>query len=208
MKSDVIHVTNSGDGFALALKQAEAVAAYKALPKKDALHLRLLAEEMMGMLRALTGDQEADFWIEDETDAKAFRLHLKAKADTDADLREKLLAASTTGKNAAVKGVTGKIRDLFSHILEGSSGLYTGAYSAGWCAASPESLALPETASFAGTVVPPVWSFNRVRALALSDPSKKEEWDELEKSVLARIADEIEIGITFNSVEMIVYKKF
>ena len=66
MKSDVIHVSTNGDGIAEALKLAEKVSAYSSLEKKDAIHLRLFAEEMMGMMTALTGEQEADFWIEAE----------------------------------------------------------------------------------------------------------------------------------------------
>jgi hypothetical protein len=55
MKSDVIHVTNEGAGFDKALAQAEATARFLDLDRRDALHLRLLTEEMTGMMRALTG---------------------------------------------------------------------------------------------------------------------------------------------------------
>ena len=66
MKSDIVHVSTNGDGIAEALKLAERVSAYSSLEKKDAIHLRLFAEEMMGMMRALTVEREADFWIESE----------------------------------------------------------------------------------------------------------------------------------------------
>lgn len=203
MKSDVIRVTSSGEGIAQALQQAEAVAAYKSLSQKDGLHLRLLAEEMMGMMRALTGDQEADFWIEDEDDT--FRLHLKAKIEMNTDLREKLLSASTSGKNAAAKGVSGKIRDLFSRMLEGSGDV--SAYAAGF--AAPHMEAMPvSSAAFVAKNAPLTWSFNQYKASAAADPNEKETWDELEKSVLAKVADEIEIAIAGGYAEMIVYKKF
>ena len=45
------------------------------------------------------------------------------------------------------------------------------------------------------------FSFDDLKELA------EEKWDELEKSVIANIADEIEIGIAGKTVEMIVYKK-
>ncbi|MBR0509350.1 MAG: hypothetical protein IJJ85_04470 [Clostridia bacterium] len=203
MKSDVIHVTSSGEGIALALQQTEAVAAYKSLSKKDGLHLRLLAEEMMGMLRALTGDQEADFWIEDEN--AAFCLHLKAQVRMNTDLREKLLSASTSGKNAAAKGVSGKIRDLFSRMLEGSGDV--DAYASGFTVPGAESMSVSDAAAVAKNA-PLTWSFNRYKASAAADPAGKEEWDALEKSVLSNVADEIEISIAGGYVEMIVYKKF
>ena len=203
MKSDVIHVTSSGEGMALALQQAEAVAAFKSLPSKDGLHLRLLAEEMMGMLRALAGDQEADFWIEDEDEV--FRLHLKAQVQMNSDLREKLLSASTSGKNAAAKGVSGKIRDLFSRMLEGAAEV--DAYAAGFTPICAETTSVSGAAAVAKNA-PVTWSFNKYKTSAASDPGKEEDWDELEKSVLAKVADEIEIGISGGFVEMIVYKKF
>ena len=75
MKSDTIHVLNDGTGIEAALEQVEKVAAFKGLNEKDSRHLRLLAEEMLGMMQALTGRKEADFWLDDEE--KTFRLHLK-----------------------------------------------------------------------------------------------------------------------------------
>ena len=42
-------------------EQAEKVAAYKGLSPKGALHLRLLTEEMMGMMRSITGEKEGKF---------------------------------------------------------------------------------------------------------------------------------------------------
>ena len=186
MKSDIIHVTSSGEGISLALQQADAVAAYKSLSPKDSLHLRLLAEEMMGMMRALAGNQEADFWIEDEGDV--FRLHLKAKDQMN-----------------TAKGVSGKIRDLFSRMLEGTGDV--DAYAAGFSPMCAEAMTVSSAAAVARNA-PYMWSFNKYKSSAADDPDKKEDWDELEKSVLAKVADEIEIGISGGFVEMIVYKKF
>lgn len=202
MKSDVIHVTNTGDGIALALQQAEAVAAFKSLAEKDGLHLRLLAEEMMGMLRALAGEKEADFWIEDEEGT--FRLHLKAQVQMDSALREKLLSASTSGKNAAAKGVSGKIRDLFSRLLEGINDV--DAYAAGFIPIYADVMSVSAAVTVAQST-PYIWSFNQYKSGAAADSGKTEDWDELEKSVLAKVADEIEIAISGGFAEMIVYKK-
>ena len=110
MKTDIIHVTSEGDGIAQALAQVEAVAVYKSLPAKSTMHLRLLTEEMMGMVRALTGESEADFWIEDEDGV--YQLHLKTDAAVSTVMREKLMEVSTSGQNKEAKGVMGKLRDL------------------------------------------------------------------------------------------------
>ncbi len=208
MKSDVIHVTNGGVGITDAVKQTEKVAAFKALSKKESIHLLLLTEEMMGMMRALTGERRASFWIEDEIDC--MKLHLKAETSMNAEMREKLLSASTTGENIAAKGVMGKIRDIFSRILEPADSTLPRSYTAGWNYSETGELIKPVIGNpmSKNAGAPPmvsVWSLNKYRELA--EKTSGEEWDELEKSVIANIADEIEIGIAGNTVEMIIYKK-
>ena len=200
MKSDVIHVANSGEGVAQALEQTEAVANFKSLDKKDSIHLLLLAEEMMGMMKGLTGEHEADFWIEDVDNT--FQLHLKSDVSMNAERRKKLLNASTTGENIAAKGVMGKISDLFSRIVEPSSDVGS-AYSSGW---ETETLPTAQAAAYAkgmSGLAGNIWSLNKYKASKTED-----EWDELEQSVVANIADEIQIGIAEHCVEMIIYKKF
>ena len=102
MKSDVIVVSANEDKISDALTLAEKVAAYKELSPKSALHLRLLTEEVMSMVHAITGDVEGDFWIEDE--GNVFKLHLQVRTNIDEEQREKLLSASKSGKNEATKG--------------------------------------------------------------------------------------------------------
>ena len=65
MKTDVISVSSRGSRMESALLQADQVAAYKGLSAKDALHLRLLAEEALGLMRSITGETDGLFWIED-----------------------------------------------------------------------------------------------------------------------------------------------
>lgn len=203
MKSDVIHVASDGSGISEALKQTEAVAAFKNLSKKSSIQLLLLTEEMMGMMKALTGEHDADFWIEDE--ANDFHLHLKTETEMNTEMRKNLLAASTSGENIAAKGVMGKIRDIFNRIVEPSEGEIPSEYASGW-----GNLSLPtaEAAAVARNMSIPatnVWSLNRYKAV---NKASEEAWDELEKSIVANLADEIEIGISDDTVEMVIYKKF
>ena len=199
MRSDVIHVTNEGKGIDEAFRQTEKVAVFKGLESKNAMHLRLLTEEMMGMMRALTGEREADFWIEDEDGE--YKLHLRAETRMTGELRKKLLSASTSGKNESAKGVLGKLRDLFERALEPVDEGYPIFYTAGLEHTGADLGAL--TVEAAG-----MWSLNAYRASLKRGSAQKEEWDELEKSVIANIADEVKIGIADNNVEMTVFKKF
>ena len=189
MKSDTIHVKNDGTGIAEALAQVERVAVYKELSPRGSLHLRLLAEEMLGMMHALTGKKEADFWIDDEE--KSFRLHLKMPVIMTANMRQQLLSISSTGINEAAKGVMGKIRSLLERMSEpADENMFVG-YGAGMC--------LVNDGSQLG-----YWSLNRYKE---SIEGEAEPWDELEKSVVGRLADEVRVAIADNQVEMIIYKE-
>ena len=201
MKSDVIHVTTEGEGLEEALAQADGVARFRQLDRKNALHLRLLTEEMMGMMRALTGEREADFWIDDKDGVCT--LHLQVNTVMNAEMRKKLLSASSSGENSAAKGVTGKLRDLFERFIEPENGeiandLMTGmdyVYSGGDF----------RTLSVATAGL---WSMSRYKAAVKEGRAPAEDWDELEKSVVAKIADDVQIGIAGQSVEMTITKKF
>ena len=77
MKTDVILVSNDGNQMEAALNQTGKVAAYKKLSSRNELQLRLLAEEMMGMMRSITGKADGRFWIEDRDDAKGLMGRLR-----------------------------------------------------------------------------------------------------------------------------------
>ena len=50
MQTDVILISSNGTAMENALAQADLVADYKHLSHQEALHLRLLTEEMVGMM--------------------------------------------------------------------------------------------------------------------------------------------------------------
>ncbi|MBO4217536.1 MAG: hypothetical protein J5940_06300 [Clostridia bacterium] len=200
MKTDVVKIKSNGEGIEEALHQAEAVAEYKRLPKKSALHLRLLSEETVGLARALTGLAEADFWIEDEDGE--FRIHLKTRANMNGELRKKLLSMSSSGKNAAAKGIMGKIRDLIERAMEPVDGSIDLFYPDGWVYTGADSD--PAHITMAADCY---WSLNQYRQSFEDRKDSSEEWDELEKSLVAKLADDVRVGIKDGNVEMIIYKK-
>lgn len=200
MKSDVIHLTNEGVGFDDALAQAELVAKFKSLPEKSALHLRLLTEEMVGMMHALTGEREADFWIDDKDGV--FALHLQAQTNMNAEMRKNLLAASKSGSNSAAKGIVGKMRDLFDRLIEPVDGDMSGVL-----VGLNVNYANADFGSYSAALAG-LWTLNNYKSALKEGHAPQENWDELEKSVLARLADDVQIGISGQNVEMIIYKKF
>ena len=198
MVSDVIRFSNGGNGVAEALTQAEKTAAFRDLEKREALHLRLFAEEMLGMARSLTGEREGDFWIESE--GRQFRLHLKVTTPMNAEKRKNLLAASTSGKNAAAVGFMGKIRDLFERSFEAPGGIYLSPLES----AGPFALSIP----FGPENAPGVWTLTTYKNVLRDTDAAPDQWDELERSVISRLADEVKIAIDGGDVEMVVEKTF
>lgn len=209
MKSDVIKVTNEGERIDLALQAASASAAYRGLEKKNTIRLQLLAEEMLGMIRQITGETEADFWVESE--GKRFELHLTVRSLVTGKMRKELLKASTSGKNDAAKGFMGKVRDIIDNALTAEDISHQPEY-------YMQGLVMPSDADMNDPVVYSVtagmasWSLRSYKAAVGEESSHnaeaKAEWDELEKSIVANIADEVKIYIAGSDVEMIVYKNF
>ena len=199
MKTDMIVVSSRGSQMEKALEQAEKVAAYKGLSGKNALHLRLLTEEMMGMMRSITGETEGVFWIEDENDV--YRLHLQVTTRMDSDKRTQLLSAASSGKNESARGLMGKLRDFFDRGADEDVVALT----------SP--LILP--GMYEESSLPTMdWEWSMMRyeeALAPSVQRQEKEaleaWDELEKSVVARVADDVKVSIRGRTVEMTLEKK-
>ncbi len=190
MRSDVIRVSSRDDQIRLVVEQMEKVAVYKGLSPKDALHLRLLSEEMMGMMRAITGRVEGSFWVEDEDGE--FRLHLQCRTDMDQARREKLLSVSTSGVNEAERGLMGKIRCFFEPVDDAPPFF---------------DLEMEE-----GMDHEAVWSMRSYRDqldyyIRQDRRDALKAWDELERSVVAKLADEVKVNIRGRSVEMVIYKK-
>lgn len=127
MKTETIHVTSLGLGMDEALAVTEKTGLASGLEKKQILRLRLLAEELIGMLRGIAGDVEADYWL--ERNGRAYALHLRSDVTMTREMHEQLIAVSTSGENAAAKGFMGKIREMIAVALlprESGSSLLSG----------------------------------------------------------------------------------
>ena len=205
MKSDVVKVTDAGDGTEAALRAASDSARYRGLNKRDSLRLRLLAEEMLGMVRLITGEAEAEFWAESE--GNAFELHLTARPLVTGKMRRELLKTASSGKNEAAKGFMGKMRDLFDRALSAEdTGDRFDYYRRGLVI--PADPYLTDPVLYATSVN--IWSMTQYKAAVEQEKTAaaKEEWDELERSIVANVADEVKVAIAGDRVEMTVYKTF
>ena len=197
MKTDVISVSSRGSRMESALLQADKVAAYKGLSAKDALHLRLLAEEALGLMRSITGETDGLFWIEDRDGD--YELHLQVQTALSEDRRARLLSVSSSGKNESAKGLMGRLRAFFDWDSDEDT-------------AACSSLFLPDMLESSSPMLDWEWSMKRYESILSSRivqdaPGAQEAWDELEKSVVKNVADDVRVYIRSGTVELVILKK-
>ena len=109
MKSDVYRLEKNMTDFQRIPSEAERVASYNSLDERQSRRLRLLSEELIGMLPELLGFGRGEFWIENE--GKRFELHVSVTPDSVLDLdKDRILSVSSSGENVATKGIMNKIR--------------------------------------------------------------------------------------------------
>lgn len=192
MKSDVHVLTNTMDDFRIIPEEAEKIANYNNLNEHDSRRLRLLAEELIGMLPRLLAYGNGEFWIENS--GKNYELHVMLKVENFMNIdRDKLLSISKSGKNAASVGIINKIRIAAELMMIGyaEASMYEGMdfYEMG---------VMNQYLDYSRA-----WSLNNYRGQA-----KQLEWDELEKSIIAKLADDVVVGIIGNKVDIAIKKKF
>lgn len=195
MKSNIIKLTSNGSQSEEVFDEVQKCAEYADLTKKDELHLRLLAEELVGMIREVLEEYEADLWVENEK--KVFKIHLLAKARLGSQRKEQLLSLAKDGKNMAAKGIMGKIRRVMEIcvLADGDDySMYMDSY-------TPFAAGIEST----GLNYVNLWSLNQYRNTAAQ---QTEEWDELEKSIVAKLADDVSVGVQNGKAEIIITKDF
>ena len=198
-------ISSQGAGMSEALEQTEKLAAEGDLSEKEKLRVRLLAEELIGMMRGIAGDVEADYMVERE--GKAFTLRLGADVAMNREMREQLIAVSSNKENTATgKGLMGKILEMIAvAMLPGElgdrilSGLSLGFMSM-------------ESTGYQTTAETRYWTLTEYReavdAVRTENEEAEEAWDELEKSIVASIADEVCVSVRGNHAEIEIRKTF
>ena len=202
-KTQEIHLLSSGEDMDAVLNEAVEFSKNMNLSEKEALRIRLLTEETLGMIRTLTGGIElAICFIGNENECI-----IRVETDTMIDALEKqeILAVSSTGKNVLVKGIMGKIRDVFETVFLMPMGADFSMY------AAPSMMIGMPTDVYSGQLMDTVyWTLNSYKKNVRDGkewPQQEEYWDELEKSIVSNIADDVQVGVKNGHVVMsIIYK--
>ena len=161
---------------------------------KDFVHMNLLAEETLGMANQLLKDFDGEIWL--ETTAEGYEIILEA------DVREN--REGTVPAQDEPAGFMAKIAELLncSFMFENAAEM-------------PENLAgmLPdymsyglrdfaESPAWAGT-----WSLSAYRSRLQHQPGSGISLDELEKSIVGSLADEVTVGIRGRRIRMVISKR-
>ncbi len=203
MNKNSVIIDNAGNGFAEALEISNKMGVEAGLDKKELLRLRLLTEETIGLLRGIAGDIKAEYTIAQY--GKEFTLSLNGDVVLDKTMHDQLIDASTRGENSAVKGFTGKLKEMIgTMLLPGTlghtvvSGLSMGLTNMG----SPASIDTSATAAKEY-----LWSLEKYEE-AVKESNNPSATDMLEKSIIANVADEVQVNIVNPHVEIKVFKIF
>lgn len=197
MKSNVCKIEKGRKCLEEILKESEKVAIYNEFTHKQTLHLRLICEELDGMLPELVGDFEGNLWIEVEDGVCVVRALIALNTLT-AKKKEQLISVAKNKKNSAAVGIVGKIRSAMENFFLD--------YDESDAAFMSPSLVNTHASYDMGWDYSYYWNLNEYRTTVKSE-DKKEEWDELEKSVIASVADDITVGIKSSNAEITIVKK-
>lgn len=179
------------------LEEVDFAAASNQLTHKQAIRLRLLAEEMIGIEKGILGFVRGEFYM--ENDQKEYKLHLDAQLYLEFSEREAFVNVSSGKRNEAYKGFKGKLLQVIDSM--------TGANAAADGGIPPIASGYMENDIITGFQSNglDLWQLTRYEE---ESRNNREIWDEMEKSIVARLADEILIGFRDGRLTMTVIKAF
>ena len=198
-------VNSDADRIAAARYATENFAWQVKLDKHETLRLSLLVEETRGLAKTVLDDFYGQIWF--TADGKACEIHFEATADMNADRKEELLSVSSTGKNAAKRGFMAKLGEMISGALH-SAGKTMDTYGQ----TMNYGIIYNPNMMSGNTDMMTVWTLQTYRNdldLARGDNDNAEEaWDELEKSIVAKLADDIVVGVKGDRIDLVIKKEF
>lgn len=198
MKSNVCKIDKGTKDLEAIFRESEKVAAYNGLTPKQTLQMRLLCEEIDGMLPNVIDDFDGELWIEYEDGVCKINVSIEIP-DLNILKKDELISVAKSKKNAAAVGIVGKIRSAVEDFLLDEVAVNT-------LLSAPDTYSL-STGFTAGMNYAHIWSLGSYRN-TVNKEEKAEAWDELEKSVIASVADDVIVGVKGKRADIIIIKKF
>ena len=107
LRTNTVHMEPGESGLEKATQLARSFAERQHLNKRAAMQLELMTEESLGFVKQITDHTARDFWIEGT--GSTYRLHISFDAKVGGEEYKKLINISSSGRNAADNGLSGKI---------------------------------------------------------------------------------------------------
>ena len=197
MRSNICKIEKGTKDLAMILEESEKVAVYNELTHKQTMQLRLLCEEADGMLPNIIDDFSGDLWIEFESGLCKIYISLRFKEFTT-EKKEELVGVAKNKKNAAANSVVGKIRSAIENVfldIEPARNIDISE-------SSYYPMDMSDCMDYSS-----LWSLDKYRS-TVNREQQAEAWDELEKSMIASLADDIIVGVKGKRADIIIVKKF
>ena len=198
MKSNICKIEKGTRDLGAILTESERVAEYNGLSHKQALQLRLLCEEIDGMLPNIIDEFEGELWIDFEDGECKVNVSIKIP-EFNTDKKEELIGIAKNKKNAAAVGIVGKIRDAIEDFFLDEERIKVVSLSSGTFGLG--------TGYSEGVDYSYLWRLEQYRN-SVKKEGRAEAWDELEKSVIASVADDVIVGVKGRQANIIIVKKF
>ena len=207
MVSDKFMVNSDAGRMAAARYATENFAWQLKLDKHNALRLNLLVEETLGMVKAMVEDFYGQLWFTE--DGGRCEIHLQATTDMDAGKKQELLSVSRTGKNVLARGFMGMLGEFLSGAAHGFGNVMD-AY--GQETVRYGIVHSPDVNLIAADGMATVWTLRAYREdldrARAGNGEAEAAWDELEKSIVAKLADDVVVGVRGDRIELVIVKDF
>ena len=194
MISNVCKIENGTRDLDAILKECQKVADYNELSHKQGLQLRLLCEEIDGMLPNIIDEFDGYLWFEFADGLCKVNLAVSFEEFTK-EKKENLVAIAKNKKNASAVGIVGKIRSALENCFLDAD--VQQAY--GMSSGTPGYIEGVDYSYY--------WSLQQYKN-SVHEEAQSEAWDELEKSVIAAVADDVIVGVKGTLANITVIKKF
>lgn len=208
MESKKFTVNSDAERMAAARFATEEFSRDAKLSQRDTLRLTLLVEETLGMVKAMVNEFYGQLWFVGDGDK--VQLHLQATASVNADAKEELLSVSTTGKNAATKGFMGMLGEVITSAAHSFGKGLDEAYGQSamqFGFVSPSGMDTPDVYDLT-----PIWTLQQYRANLEAGREKSEAaeaaLEDLEKSIVANLADDVVVGVKRDRIELVIAMHF
>ncbi len=207
MTSEKFMLNSDAGRMAAARYATEDFARQADLTKRDTLRLDLLVEETLGMVKVMVDEFYGQLWF--VGNGNACEIHLEATATMNANRKQELLSVSSSGRNAAAKGFMSMLGEMISAALYGfghaldTYGMETMKYGV----VHAEGIHTPGNPDLM-----PLWTLQSFKVNLDSadhgDAAVEAACDELEKSIVANLADDIVVGVKGDRIELVITKRF